>query len=390
MTILLETDKAAAAALVGVLGATTVVVDSVSALNATLASDGGATDLVVVGPDIESQVAYSLATAQRIVRPALGVVLLRRRIQSTVLRDAMVAGVREVVSSDDLGSVAEACERSLALSEQVRRGSGETVAKAGSRGQLVTVFSAKGGCGKTTTATNLAVTLAGRGRKVCLLDLDLAFGDIAIALQLAPTRTISDAIGLSRLDESAVRSLVTPHASGVDAILAPVEPGVAERIPAALVADLLSVLKSSYDAVIVDCPPAFTDHVLAAFDQSDHFVLLTTLDIPALKNLKLTLETLSMLGYPSDRWHVALNRSDAKVGLTPSDIERVIRSPISAHVPSSRDVPVSINRGVPIMVDNPQHPVSRAVRDFALGRLASPTVGEPASRGLRALLGRGK
>jgi pilus assembly protein CpaE len=145
-----------------------------------------------------------------------------------------------------------------------------------------------------------------------------------------------------------------------------------------------------FDYLVVDTPPQFTDHVMTALDASHVHVLATTPDIPSLKNLRIALDTFDLLDLPKESRVVVLNRADAKVGLTASDIERVIRVPIMAHVPSSRDVPVSINRGVPIMVDNPQHPVSKAIRDFALGRLTGPTVGEAPLRGLRALLSRNR
>ncbi len=374
MTILLEPDKATAATLLAAIDRDGAVVESVSALHSVLASEP-AHDLVVVGPEVDGQVAFDLAAAQRVSRPHLSVLLLRRRLQSAVLREAMVAGVREVVPSDDLTELAAACGRARALAEQVRGGA--VHAEGGQKsGQIVTVFAAKGGCGKTTVATNLATSLARDGRRVCLVDLDLAFGDVAIAMQLVPSRTIADALGLATLDETAVGALVTTHPSGVDAILAPVEPGTAEAFSSTLVGGLLPVLKRMYDVVVIDSPPAFTDHVLAAFDLTDHFVLLATLDIPALKNLKLTLDTLQMLGYPRERWHVVLNRSDAKVGLDTGDVERTLKTPIAALIPSSRAVPAAINRGVPIVLDQPGHPVSVAIRRFA----ESMIVGEPAKQ----------
>ena len=118
------------------------------------------------------------------------------------------------------------------------------------------------------------------------------------------------------------------------------------------------MLKQQFDFVVVDTPPAFDDHVLAAFDQSDLVALLATLDIPALKNLKLTLETLDLLNYPRDRWRIVLNRADSKVGLALDEVEKTLKAPIAAQIPSSRDVPASINRGVPIVLDDPKHPVS--------------------------------
>jgi pilus assembly protein CpaE len=241
----------------------------------------------------------------------------------------------------------------------------------------VTVFSAKGGCGKTTLATNMAATLAARGsREVCLVDLDLAFGDVAIALQLFPAHTIADAAPLGdNLDFGALRALLTPHSPGLDTLVAPVEPGSGESIPASLVSRILEVLRDHYDYVIVDTPPAFDDHVLSAFDLSDLVALIATLDIPALKNLKLTLETMDLLNYPRDRWRIVLNRADSKVGLAISEVEKSLRATISAQIPSSRDVPAAINRGVPIVLDDPRHPVSVAIKTFSENYVANVNPG---------------
>jgi pilus assembly protein CpaE len=222
-------------------------------------------------------------------------------------------------------------------------------------------------------ATNLAAALADGGRRqVCLVDLDLAFGDVAIALQLFPAHTIADAVPLAgSLDAQALSSLLTPHSPGLTTLVAPVEPGHAESIPATLVTAILELLKQNFDYVVVDTPPAFDDHVLAAFDQSDMVALMATLDIPALKNLKLTLETLELLNYPRERWRIVLNRSDSKVGLALSEVEKTLKVPISLQVPSSRDVPASINRGVPIVLDDPRHPVSQAIKAFAERQVAT-------------------
>lgn len=363
MTILLEADSQLASLLLPVVGG--VVVDTIADLYRRL-DDHPGVDLVVIGPDVHLTAALELASAQRVARPALGVVLLRRRLDTSVLTQALRSGVREVVKVEDLAAVEEACQRSRDVSRQVRGVSRDADPEAPG-GTVVTVFAAKGGCGKTTMSTNLAAAAAAGGaRRVCLLDLDLAFGDVAIAMQLFPARTIADAVGLnSALDESAVRSLVTPHSPGLDAIVAPVEPGTAESIPASVVSQLLVVLRGMYDLVVIDTPPAFTDHVLAAFDHSDLYVLLATLDVPALKNLKLTLETLDLLGYPRSKWRLALNRADSKVGLTLADVEKTLKAQIAVQVPSSRDVSASVNRGVPIVLDDPHHAVSEAIRRFA-------------------------
>jgi pilus assembly protein CpaE len=385
MTLLFEGDAAVVGSLRVALGDDAVVVDSLTALRRQLEL-GSPGDLVVSGPSVDEGIALEFAASSRVSAPALGVVLVRRRVDSAVLRDAMRAGVREVVKTDDLPALENACHASRTLSEAFRASQGET-AHSSAQGRVVTVFAGKGGCGKTTMATNLSAALsAGGQRSVCLLDLDLAFGDVAIALQLFPSRTLADAVGMTRVDESAVRSLVTTHPSGLDTIVAPVSPGEAESISGALVSELLLVLRRMYEYVVIDCPPAFTEPVLAAFDQTDHFVLLATLDVPALKNLKLTLETLTMLNYERERWHVALNRSDAKVGLSVADVEKTLGTRIAVQVPSSRAVPTAINRGVPIVLDQPSHPVSTAIRRFAESSLLpAPSAKKKERRGFASL-----
>jgi len=144
----------------------------------------------------------------------------------------------------------------------------------------------------------------------------------------------------------------------------------------------------------VDTPPFVSDQVLAALDVSDFFILIATPDIPSLKNLRLTLDMFDLLEYPKDERIVILNRADSRVGLTPSDIERVVRSPIQGHVPSTRDVPVSINRGVPLMIEDPNHPVSRSIRELAINRLgggdSNGTTTELAGKRRPFLLRRGR
>jgi pilus assembly protein CpaE len=233
-------------------------------------------------------------------------------------------------------------------------------------GKVVTVFSAKGGVGKTTFSTNLGAYLASTGAKVLVVDLDLAFGDVAISLQLLPQNSMIDLVQMAgHLDEKGLESVVTRHESGLDAACAPAEPSDADRIPGHTVSELLKVAKRKYDFIVVDTPPAFTEHVLAAFDNSDLLVLIATLDIPAVKNLRLTLDTLDLLGSPKEDRVIVLNRSDAKVGLRSEDVVAVIKQEIAVMVPNSTAVPASVNRGVPIVLDEPKHPVSVAIRELA-------------------------
>jgi pilus assembly protein CpaE len=205
---------------------------------------------------------------------------------------------------------------------------------------------------------------------VCVLDLDLAFGDVAISVQLDPVRTVVDALPMAgHLDITGAASLLTRYQPGLDMLLAPVTPGDAEKVPPRLVGELLAVLRTMFDFIVVDTPAQFSEHVLTAMDVSSQLVLLTTPDVPALKNLRVTLDMLDLLSYPRQIRSVAVNRSDSRVGLSLEHVERVVRSPISAHIPSSRAVPVSINKGTPITLESPGHPVSQAIARFAQHRL---------------------
>ncbi len=322
-------------------------------------------DLVIIGPDVQLDVASDVAERYRLERPSLGVILLRRRIEVQSMAEALRSGIREVVPADDAEALLQACTRSLAVSRQLRH----LEARSGDagHGRVVLVFGAKGGCGKTTLATNLAAGLASLDSgRVCLVDLNLEFGDVAIAMQVEPTRTISDALGMQGgLDRDGVRSMVIPVSDRLDVMLAPTQPADAEFVTAGLIDEVLSLLAEMYDYVVIDSPPAFNDGVLKCFDMADTYVLLTALDMLALKNFKVTLDTLDALGYPRARWRVVLNRYDSHVGLTAEDIEHVIGLPIQVRLPSSKDVPASINKGRPLVQDNPKHPFSREVLALA-------------------------
>ncbi len=367
MAIVVDLDPSIAEVLRSALGSDAEVLSSIDALRNRLVP-GNPEHTVVLGPTVDLLTALSLAGELRIHQPALGVILVRRRVDTSVLAESLRAGVRDVVEERDLSGLADAARRSRMLARQLRHTeslASENPAES-HRGRILTVFSAKGGCGKTTLATNAAALLADNGRRqVCLVDLDLAFGDVAIVLQLFPAHTLAEAVALGdSMDADGLRALITPHSPGLSALVAPVEPGTAGHIPAELIGRMLEILREQFDFVVVDTPPAFDDQVLAAFDRSDVIANIATLDIPAIKNLKLTLETLELLNYSRDRWCVVLNRADSKVGLSAADVEKTLNAKIVAEIPSSREVPSTINRGVPIVLDQPTHPVSLAIKQF--------------------------
>lgn len=359
--------------------------DNLQAVAQMLEADPAET-LVVIGPDTPVGDALTFASTLRLTRPAVGVVLARAYVDVALLTHALRAGVREVVPADDQAALAAACRRSYEISKRLI----STVPPSqdlipAKEGKVVTVFAAKGGCGKTSFAINLGVALAHETRvRVCIVDLDLAFGDVAISVQLDPARTIVDALPMAgHIDTPGASSLLTRYKPNLDMLLAPVTPGDAEKIPPPLVGELLGVLRGIFDYVVVDTPAQFSEHVLVAMDASAHHVLLTTPDVPALKNLRITLDMLDLLSYPRQIRSVVLNRADSKVGLSLDDVERVVRWPIVAHIPSSREVPVSINKGTPLMLASPGHAVSQAIGKFAKQRLVAPAEAQ-ADRGARS------
>jgi pilus assembly protein CpaE len=363
------------------------VVASPTELAADLTAHPG-TSLVVLGPTVAIGAAVAFAAHERLHRPALGVVLLRDEVALDVLAEAIRAGVREVVAVGDPAAADDACARSLELSRRLGAAAPETEP---AQARIVTVFAGKGGVGKSTVATNLAVTLTDGGRRrVLLVDLDLQFGDIGILLQLVPERGITDAIAMAgRLDTEALRSLITPHRPGMDALLAPAGPAEGDHVTRDLVREVLTVARSAYDFIVIDTAPYVSDQLLTALDVTDWFVLVVTPDLPTLKSVRLTLDMFDLLEYPKERRLTLLNRADSEVGLSVADIEKAVGSPMSVLMPSSRDVPLSVNRGVPLAVDKPTHPVSQAIRQLA-DRCAgggADAGGAPRRRGLR-LFGR--
>jgi len=352
------------------LGSEVRTADDLTAAAKLLDSDPAET-LVVIGPQAGTEEALGFASALRMVRPAVGVVLVREQPDVTMLSQALQSGVREVVQAGDHAALAAACRRSRDVSWRILAAT--TTERTGPTvdGQIITVFTAKGGVGKTMLAINLGVALAQRGaNQVCVVDLDLASGDVAISLLLDPARTIADAVSMSgHIDTTGASSLLTPYRPGLEMLLAPITPGDAEKVPPSLVGELLAVLRTMFDYVVVDTPPALSEHVLTALDASAHHVLLTTPDVPALKNLRVVLDVLDMLSYPAEIRSVILNRAEAKLRLTQEDVERVIRAPVTAQIPASRAVPISVNKGTPITLTSPGHAVSKAITGFARQRL---------------------
>jgi pilus assembly protein CpaE len=242
-----------------------------------------------------------------------------------------------------------------------------TQVAAGRTGRVMTIFSPKGGTGKTAVATNLAAALAKReGKRTLLLDLDLQFGDAAIMLGLELEKTIYDlVVAPGELDSEKLAGYVTKHPSGVDVLAAPLRPEDAELVVENKVTGLLEVARSSYDAIVVDTSPFFHGPMLATLDRTDDLLVLCGLDVATLKNVGLALQTLELLSFPSSRIKYVMNRANAKVGLKPTEVEAALKVKLAYQLPSDDAVQVSANRGNPVVLAEPRSDFSKGIAGMA-------------------------
>jgi pilus assembly protein CpaE len=262
-------------------------------------------------------------------------------------------------------------------------------------GRLVCVLGPKGGSGKTLVSANLGVALAQAGKSVAVVDLDLQFGDVALCLGLSPERTFYDlALAGGSLDVEKVNAYMIPHSTGLRVLLAPTRPDHASSVSVELIRDVYSALRSEYDVVIVDTPPGFTAEVIATIDMATDLVVVGMLDALSLKNTKLGLETLELMGCDPSMVKVVLNRAQSQVGITQSDVSRVLGREPDVFVPSDREIPRAVNEGTPITMARPSSEAAGAFRRLAAffdehGEAASMNVEtDGAGRGRRRLFGR--
>ncbi len=310
-----------------------------------------------------------------------------------ILADAPSSGfIHRVfeVGADDILVMPQPREAlGFAIQKAVARRGGER-ARRGTLARLIVVLGPKGGTGKTLTSTNLAVALQNAGQRVALVDLDLQFGDVGLCLGLRPAKTIHTlAIAHQTLDADALRAAMVEHESGVHVLIAPSRPDHASHVTVELIREIYALLRTEYDAVVVDTPPGFTPEVIASIDMATDLIMVGMLDSLSLKNMKLGLETLDLMGVEADMVSLVLNRARTRVGISDSDVEAVLGIKPDILVPSDREIPRSVNAGRPIVTVAPDSDAAVAFRllasSYANGAvpldLVPPSAGE--SRGFR-------
>jgi pilus assembly protein CpaE len=298
------------------------------------------------------------------------VILLASGESSVLLEEALDADVSDVLLLPQMTeNVVFAIRKASHSGRKAAGGHGR-------RGRVVTVFSPKGGTGKTVTATNLASAFAKyEGKRALLLDLDLQFGDAAIMLGLEPEKTIYDlVVAPGELDSEKLAGYTTRHVSGLDILPAPLRPEDAELVTETKLARLLEVARESYDVIVVDTSPFFHGPMLATLDRTDELLLVCGLDVPTLKNVRLSLQTLELLAFPQNRIRVVLNRANSKVGMKPGEVEGALDVKVRFELPSDGKVPLAVNRGTPLVLADDKAEFSRSVRQMAKALLPEEAV----------------
>ncbi|GAB4526524.1 MAG: response regulator [Anaerolineae bacterium] len=334
--------------------------------------------------------------------PFTQIIMMSVQGEADYLRRSMLAGAREFLikpfSSDELISSIRRVYQLGASRREAIPVEAPPSRKAEERppeelGKIVAVFSPKGGVGCSTVAINLAIALhRAEAKPVALVDASLQFGDVAVLLNLQANRSLADlAPHIDELDNDLLTHVAVEHSSGIRALLAPPRPEMADLIAPGVLSTILDELRKLYAYIIVDTPNSLGDSTLTVLDAADRVVLITTPDIPSIKNAKLFFEVTEALEYPLDKTVLILNKADRHANIRAEDIQSSIKHPVAAQIPlDERTATLAANQGVPFMVSAHNTPLAQAI--MSLGRYLVSNLAETANgeetTAERAALGR--
>jgi pilus assembly protein CpaE len=336
-------------------------------------------DLLVVACSGYSERTLFLITSVAKERPGMPIVVLAQDSPDGFLRRVFEVG------ADDAVRLPEAPEQvNFALQKVlVRKGAAGTMKEQGNA-PMICVLGPKGGTGKTVTTSNLAVALAQTGKSVSAVDLDLQFGDLALAMGVRPDTTVSDLVQSGgSLDADKLDAYVMTHSSGVRVLVAPTRPDQAGSVTPEFLREVYPLLRATSDYVVLDSSPGFEPEVISAIDSSSYICMVGTLDTLSLKNTRLGLETLDLMGYDPDRIVLVLNRADSRVGIDDEDVLAVVGRRPDIRIPSDVEVTRAVNEGAPIVMAKPDSAGAKAFQALAdefLRREGAPVsadAGEP-------------
>jgi len=321
-------------------------------------------DLAIFDPSYATDAGVSDGGQLLQVDPELPLVLVADTLDMSVLRTALRIGFADVVDAPvDRAKVDGMLEL---IDDQAQRA---VLKEAKARiGKFITIMSPKGGAGKTMTTANVALQLAmwGDPSRVVIVDADLQFGDVCIAMQIDPIHTIVEAAqDLDKLDDELLESLLSTHSSGLRVLAAPLEPSLADKVSTQTVVRVLGMLKRMFDYVIIDTAPFLDEPVLSILERSDDVLLVVEMDLPNVKNAKLALDTLKLLKFPLGKIKLVLNRMNSKARLDIGELERSLELEVQAAVSSDKLVPRAVNEGEPVVSLYPRSRVAKDLRGVA-------------------------
>ncbi|MHC1717125.1 MAG: CpaE family protein [Acidaminococcaceae bacterium] len=312
-------------------------------------------------PDLNGFAAAELLTNEM---PYAGVILMGLQDGPENLRRAMLSGAKDyIVKPFPYDELLHAIKQVDSIIRKRRISE-----KAAKEGKVITVFSPRGGVGKTVMVTNLALALAtNKDLKIAIVDASLQFGDVAMLLNVTPKASIADMVtDIEHLDESVLNRYMLTFNDNTRILPAPFQPEKAENVISNHVAEIIKLLKKYFDFIVIDTASIFNDVNLTILDVSDLLLLISAPDITTTKNIRLSLETLNTLGYPHDKIALILNKANAKSGLALPEIEESIHREFLATLPTDNELVLSsINRGVPFILSHPNSQLSQEIFSLA-------------------------
>lgn len=303
--------------------------------------------IILIGPSFQFAELEKMLGSYNSSLNHIKMILLSENLSPDLLLSAIKLNVHDVlkypVTDDDLK---DSFERACSMFHAITGSSdnNQHVCK------KIMFFSTKGGSGNTFLATNFAIVLKQKlNKEVTIYDLNYQFGDVALMLNVFPKNTIFDLMTFNKFDEDNMNVFLMPHNSGIKILPAPIDPTQGEAIELETSKKVFDSLSRFNDYLVIDAPASFTPEVLAFLDNIDFMFIVATKDVPSIKNLKICFQLLEKLGYPKEKIFVVLNRADSKVDIEIDEIEKTIKRSIDIKIPSDRIVPLSINKGIPVV-----------------------------------------
>jgi len=329
-----------------------------------LAAEGA--DVVGIGPNVDVQLALELARAFDTDHPEIPVIVITEPTRG-FWQKALRAGVHDVLTTDAAADeIRRVFHRAVETSRRRRSNLLDEIGDSTPSGKVITLVAPKGGSGKTALATNLAMSLSKSGEHVVLIDLDLQFGDVAGCLNLRPETTIGDvASATGQLTPTTLKVFLTPTAGDLFVLCAPDSPAEGEEVDERTVDQVIRLLAEEFPFVIIDTSAGLTEATLAAIELSTDLLFVCDLSAAALRGMRKVTDALDRIGIDGPERHFVLNRADSRVGIEADEASAVVGLPIAASIPSSREVPLSMNQGITVVESAPRSPVGKSLAGTA-------------------------